>query len=392
MSFGNKDRALRAYVAVNILQKLVDVLANSVLTICLVAKGMSFITIGFLWSLYLVSVFAFDFPSGAIADIIGRRKTYVFGLITSAISYLLISWGNSTALLFIAYVIKGVGTALLSGSLQAWLGAYTDASLFQHRIGKVKLYEVALIGPTVIAIGLVNIKQGESLLLIVAFIQIIAAIIATVFIPDNKGKVNSVFALSLSGLKDVIRNRYLLMGVMGSICSYISFTTYNLIWQPYANETGIDVCYFPLISALSIFATSGIGYLLSKTKINGFRVLNIAMAITLSSYLIAWNFAYKKSQVIILMFILFYSVASGISQVSIACMVNENASINSKATIFSIISSLSSLSTVLFQPVAASWTQTGYEKAFFLTAIVIGGIWAVFNIQFLIFNKSRGGN
>ena len=84
-----------AYIAVNILQKLADIMANSVITLLLIEKGLPYVYIGILWSIYLVCVVVFDFPSGALADYFGRRKTYVYGVVLSAMSYSILILGNT---------------------------------------------------------------------------------------------------------------------------------------------------------------------------------------------------------------------------------------------------------------------------------------------------------
>lgn len=81
---------LSTYVVINALQKIADLLANSVITIFLLSKNISYVKIGILWSVYLSSLMIFDLSSGAIADLIGRRKTYVVGVILSILSYILL--------------------------------------------------------------------------------------------------------------------------------------------------------------------------------------------------------------------------------------------------------------------------------------------------------------
>lgn len=130
---------LSTYVVINALQKIADLLANSVITIFLLSKNISYVKIGILWSVYLSSLMIFDLSSGAIADLIGRRETYVVGVILSILSYILLILGYSFNILVISYVTKGLGAALMSGCLPAWLGSKYESSIFKNYTGKTKL-------------------------------------------------------------------------------------------------------------------------------------------------------------------------------------------------------------------------------------------------------------
>ncbi|MGO3018983.1 MAG: hypothetical protein ACTIH2_07515, partial [Anaerococcus sp.] len=268
---------LSTYVVINALQKIADLLANSVITIFLLSKNISYVKIGILWSVYLSSLMIFDLSSGAIADLIGRRKTYVVGVILSILSYILLILGYSFNILVISYVTKGLGAALMSGCLPAWLGSKYESSIFKNYTGKTKLIEVILTLPIITFIIMLNINESFFVLYIVIFVQIIIALLSTIFMRDNKGEVDSIFKLTVSGVKDVFSNYNLIISLMMSIFSFVAFSAFNLIWQPYGSELGIAIKYFPILNGIYISISSIISYLTSKLNLKSIILNNLSM-------------------------------------------------------------------------------------------------------------------
>ena len=218
----------------------------------------------------------FDLSSGAIADLIGRRKTYVVGVILSILSYILLILGYSFNILVISYVTKGLGAALMSGCLPAWLGSKYESSIFKNYTGKTKLIEVILTLPIITFIIMLNINESFFVLYIVIFIQIIIALLSTIFMRDNKGEVDSIFKLTVSGVKDVFSNYNLIISLMMSIFSFVAFSAFNLIWQPYGSELGIAIKYFPILNGIYISISSIISYLTSKLNLKSI-ILNLSL-------------------------------------------------------------------------------------------------------------------
>lgn len=370
-----------AYIAVSILHKLADIMANSVITLLLIEKGLPYVYIGILWSIYLVCVVVFDFPSGALADYFGRRKTYVYGVVLSAISYSILILGNTFLLLSISYIIKGIGTALMSGSLQAWLGSVSTAEVFKKYTGKIKLFEVIIIVPIVILTSVLDVNTSRGIIIIVIIVQLIISCIATMFMPDNKGIVTSFFKVSVTGLKELFSSINLFMGLFMSVFTYAVFTVFNLIWQPYATYVGVELKFFPLISALNMFVGSGMSYLVSKKKLKAHFLNNMSMILFLVSFLFMFFWVEKYKLIILIFFIIMYATGTGISFISISCNVNEYSRKENKATIFSLISTISSLLTIILQPIIAAWTQKSYKYMFMMMIVILFFMFVTYNIM-----------
>lgn len=367
-------------MGVNILQKLADILANAVLTVYLLAKGFSYVEITVFWSVYLASVCIFDFPSGAFADRIGRVKSYYGGVFLSAISYIILLISFKRYGYICSYFIKGIGTALMSGSLHAWFGSEFSHEQYKKYLGRIKLYEIVIIVPVVLALTTIKEASAENILYIVIVIQIIMGICAAIILPDNKGAIDTYFKVSIAGLKNVFSTKALILGLSMSIVSYVLFTVFNLFWQPYAVNIGVKLSFFPLLSAINIFISSATSYVISRLKIPPFVCMNISYSFFVAGFLsLLWK---SENNILgLICFWVLYSVASGVLFITISCIINENADNNNKATVFSVISSVCSLITIVFQPVVGVLMQEGYSVLFTATLGVLCVVIVISNLM-----------
>jgi MFS family permease len=62
-----------------------------------------------------------DYPTGGLADRIGRKRTFAFGIFLVGINFLLLAYFIHPITIIIAAVLFGFGSALQSGSLEAWI-------------------------------------------------------------------------------------------------------------------------------------------------------------------------------------------------------------------------------------------------------------------------------
>ncbi len=79
------------------------------------ALGMSIFSIAY------VSSAIFEIPTGVISDLVGRKKTIIFGSISSVLCMILYAIGGSYWVLFVGAVIQGLSRAFYSGNNDALL-------------------------------------------------------------------------------------------------------------------------------------------------------------------------------------------------------------------------------------------------------------------------------
>ncbi len=82
---------------------------------------LSFSEVGFIVALgYAVSL-VFELPTGALADLIGRKRSMSLGFFIAAIGYLIFSFATSFAGFTTATIVFGIGMSLISGADTAFL-------------------------------------------------------------------------------------------------------------------------------------------------------------------------------------------------------------------------------------------------------------------------------
>lgn len=109
------------YLASQVLTCLALAVPHAILTPMLLAKDLTLSQILVMQAAYSASVLPFEFPSGAIADILSRRRVYLFSRAVLCIFFLLVISGFGFHAMLIAWIIYGFTSALDTGTLEAAL-------------------------------------------------------------------------------------------------------------------------------------------------------------------------------------------------------------------------------------------------------------------------------
>jgi MFS family permease len=84
------------------------------------SRGLDALEVNLVLAIYLIVVFAFEVPTGAGADLVGRKTSFLLACAVRALAFGLYAVAHDFADCAIAEVIDGVGTTLASGALDAW--------------------------------------------------------------------------------------------------------------------------------------------------------------------------------------------------------------------------------------------------------------------------------
>lgn len=109
------------FFAAELLMNLALTVPHAILTPLLLDKGLSLSQILLVQAGFSVAALLFEFPSGAIADMISRRTLYFISRLVFCAFFLLVIFGQGFPLMLLAWVIYGLATALESGTLDAAL-------------------------------------------------------------------------------------------------------------------------------------------------------------------------------------------------------------------------------------------------------------------------------
>ena len=98
-------------------------MSTSVWVLYLAFKGMNLWQIGILEGVYHITSMICEIPSGAAADLLGRKRTVVWGRLCTAISCILMLLSGKFWGFALSFVIQALGNNLNSGSEEALAGA-----------------------------------------------------------------------------------------------------------------------------------------------------------------------------------------------------------------------------------------------------------------------------
>lgn len=90
-----------------------------VMTLYLQYKGLSLVEINLLNALLLGSQFVAEVPTGVLADRLGRKRSWIIGLVLQFLGELLFFFASSFWLFALIQVIAGFGFAFMSGCVEA---------------------------------------------------------------------------------------------------------------------------------------------------------------------------------------------------------------------------------------------------------------------------------
>lgn len=91
------------------------------MVIYFVNLGFSFFQIFLLLAAYSISMFLFEIPTGAFADGFSRKYSVLLGFIICGLAVLFIGITSIFWILFLLFVIVGLGMTLISGSEESWV-------------------------------------------------------------------------------------------------------------------------------------------------------------------------------------------------------------------------------------------------------------------------------
>lgn len=84
-------------------------------------KGLTFLDIGLLVGFRELCVLVLEIPSGAVADVFGRRRSMIFSFVSYIVSFILFAMVSSMALLMAAMFFFAVGDAFRTGTHKAMI-------------------------------------------------------------------------------------------------------------------------------------------------------------------------------------------------------------------------------------------------------------------------------
>ncbi len=177
-------------------------------------KGLSFFDIGLLIAFREIIKNLLEIPSGAIADIYGRRRAMILSFAAYIVSFIIFGGADSIAFLFLAMFFYGVGEAFRTGTHKAmifsWLSMQGRAAAGTKVYGFTRSWsKLGSATSVILAAILVFTSSRYSYIFYFSIIPYILGIINFLGYPailDNQRQKEARFADIVRHLKETVRD------------------------------------------------------------------------------------------------------------------------------------------------------------------------------------------
>lgn len=176
---------------------------------------MDFTQVAIIGALTTISSNVFEIPTGAIADLIGRKWTLFWSFLISSIGLLIISSGNVFIIFAIGRIVNGLGTSLFSGTHESLMYDTLKEGKLEHTYDHVvsKVETITWIGLFIAAVigGFIYDVWNKGPFIISSLIYFLAAIMCIFLteprIDSEKFNLKVYLKQNLKGFKELFKNK-----------------------------------------------------------------------------------------------------------------------------------------------------------------------------------------
>ena len=302
----------------------------------------------------LLSALLLELPTGALADLIGRKKSISISFAISALAYFLFAYADSFYWFLIAGLGFGLADALLSGSLEALVFDTLKQNRQEHTFSEVNnknslIFNYSIFVAIIVG-GLIFEKFYHLPSVLTGLAMIVAGVISLQFIePDvdsEKFTLKNYLLQTKMGFKELFKNKqardisifYILVGAF-TWPIVLSFKNFALV------DLGVSEKNMGLILAfVSLFAVQVLHVLIRKKVFDRMRVVFLLPAIVLSIFL-PLSYFYQIPNIIVMIF--FVMLISSLRWNVLGKLSNQCYSSKNRATAISSLSMVISLAYIV---------------------------------------------
>lgn len=214
----------------------------STYSIYLMSKGLDLLQINVVNCVFMASVFLLEIPTGAYADLFGRKRSFVTSCFVYGLAMIIYWQADSFWICIVAELFAALGAALHSGAMEAWIvdsmriaghrGGLRTLFRREHYVSQVGIVGGSLLGAYIAQydLSLPWLVAGVSMILVGIF-----ASYAMQETPITARKTLSGFAsiglITRDSITYGVRHKGVLYIILfGSVCA-LCVQTMNMQWQ-----------------------------------------------------------------------------------------------------------------------------------------------------------------
>ena len=110
----------RAYYILTCIYRIAWAALGPTYGLFLLDRGLDLLQLNLVLAIYLITICLFEVPTGAIADVFGRKASFLLSCVVRAVAFALYFVSDTFLWFVIAEVIDAIGTTLATGAFDAW--------------------------------------------------------------------------------------------------------------------------------------------------------------------------------------------------------------------------------------------------------------------------------
>ncbi len=340
-------------------------------------KGMTLAQIGLLEGIFHITGFISEIPTGALADLFGRKKIIIIGRITSLISAIIMLFSNSFMGFAIGFILSAWGYNLNSGSEEALiydtLKKLDREEEFLKVNGKINLIIEVSQGLAVFIGGILSQIDFSISYITAVAIGLISLVLSTRFIEVDVIRKENQSINIINHLKqsiDIVKNNKRLLNIL---IFFPLIYTFSAIVYFYGQQLFNDMEY-SRISISIIFLFNGIfssfGAILSSKIYKKYKSLGwIIISISISVFTIFMGIGKGNLSIV---FFLGIGFLTSILQPISSNLINSMVESNQRATIISVESMFYSIMMIILFPICGFIGDRVYLELSFIMVGIVG--------------------
>ncbi|MFA5163059.1 MAG: MFS transporter [Patescibacteria group bacterium] len=218
----------------------------------LLEHHLSYLQINLINLAYMASCFILEIPTGAYADVFGRRKSIIIGCLILSLSFLIYFLSPNFWIFVLAEIIGAFGSTFISGALEAWMvdslkrANYTgDLEKIYEKEGRYRLVGLMLGSLSGAWLGSFNLSYPW---LASALGMLIVSIYIHLALPKNgahhkqlKFNFRAIHQTAHESVQYGYRHRGLFYLIGFGACLALSFQAFNMQWPIVFSGYGLSV-------------------------------------------------------------------------------------------------------------------------------------------------------
>jgi MFS family permease len=343
-------------------------------------NGLTDFDIFLLQAIYSISVAFLEIPSGYMADIVGRKKSLIFGSILGTLGYVVYSFSTTFNGFLLAEIILGLGGSLISGADSALLYDSLAATRMQHRYlqfeGRItSLGNFAETGAAICGGVIAAIFTYRAVYISQAAIAAIAIPTSLLLLEPDRDKHHG--SPGLSHIISVCHNTIFVNRQLSSsiyLSSITGVATLCMAWtaQIYFVNQGLDeIAITPLWVTLNLTVAVVAAFTVKAVKVLGNRTALMLIVFYIPSTYIFLGWLPLVPALLSLYF--FYSVR-GYATPLLKDSINQNCDSSIRATVLSIRNLFVRFGFALLGPFIG-WMSNNYSLSF---GLILAGLILLF--------------